>query len=251
VTQINAIDRNGIPAWPENFTRAEIDKGRAEVGERLFQKEYMNNPITEGSVFQQKYIRYDKMLPLRKYRALVCYTDPSFKDSNKNDFKATCLVGLTHEGCFHVIKAYTDQTSVKNMIRWHYDIHAACRDAVVHFYMESNFIQDLILDEFKKAGADVGWQVPIRGDARKQPDKFARIEALQPYFERGFVIFNEAERSHPGMMQLEEQLLMFERGSRTHDDAPDALEGAIYLLNMRHKTSNNSYIVQSRTSFRY
>ena len=137
------------------------------------------------------------------------------------------------------------------MIQWHYDIHAMCRDAVVHFYMESNFIQDLILDEFKKAGAEVGWQVPVRGDSRKKPDKFARIEAMQPYFERGFVIFNERERTHPGMMRLEEQLLMFERGSRAHDDAPDALEGGIYLLIRNHKTVNNAYVAQQRTSFRW
>lgn len=251
VTQVNALDRNGNPTWVENFTRAEIDKVRAEIGERLFQKEYMNNPVAEGSVFQAKNIRYDKMLPLDRYRSMVCYTDPSFKDSSKSDCKATLLIGLTKEGYFHVIKAYVDQTSVKDMIQWHYDIHAMCRDAVVHFYMESNFIQDLILDEFKKAGAEVGWQVPVRGDSRKKPDKFARIEAMQPYFERGFVIFNERERTHPGMMRLEEQLLMFERGSRAHDDAPDALEGGIYLLIRNHKTVNNAYVAQQRTSFRW
>jgi predicted phage terminase large subunit-like protein len=211
----------------------------------------MNNPITEGAVFRQKDIRFGKMLPLAKYRALVCYTDPSFKDSTKNDCKATMLVGLTHEGYFHVLKAYCDQTSVKAMIQWHYDIHTACRDVPVHFYMEANFIQDLILDEFKKAGAEVGWQIPIRGDARKKPDKFARTEALQPFFERGFILLNEAEKKHPGMIRLVEQLLMFERGSRAHDDAPDALEGAISILNLHHKTVNNRYVAQPRTSWRW
>ena len=32
------------------------------------------------------------------------------------------------------------------------------------------------------------------------------------------------------MEQFIEQLLCFEKGSSTHDDAPDALEGAIYIL---------------------
>ena len=221
------------------------------MGERRFNKEYMNNPITEGSVFKAEQIRYDKMIPLNKYRALVCYTDPSFKDSTKSDYKATLLVGLTKEGYFHVIRAYVDQTSVTNMIRWHYDISALCTDAAVHFYMESNFIQDMILDEFRKAGAASGKQLPIRGDNRKKPDKFARIEAMQPLFERGFVIFNEREKTSRGMMLLEEQLLMFEKGSRTNDDAPDALEGAIYLLNQRHKVVNNLYIAQQVPDRKY
>jgi predicted phage terminase large subunit-like protein len=242
-TVVNALDRNGRPSWPENYRIEEIQQLRSQIGERNFQKEYMNNPINEGTVFERKYIRYGKMLPLRYYRGLVCYTDPSFKDSTKNDYKATLLVGITKEGVYHVLKAYVDQTSVTNMIQWHYDIHDFAKGAVVNYYMESNFIQDLILEAFRKAGVLVGWQLPIRGDSRKKPDKFARIEALQPLFERGLIVFNESERTHPGMMQLEEQLLMFEKGSRTHDDAPDALEGAVYLLNIRHKCSTAGYVV--------
>jgi predicted phage terminase large subunit-like protein len=251
VTQVNALDSHGRPAWSENFTLDEIKKIRRRMGERMFQREYMNNPLTEGAIFQRRHLRYGPVLPLARYRSLVSYTDPSFKDSSKNDYKATALTGLTNDGSFHVIKMYCDQTSVKNMIGWHYDLSILCRDAAVHFYMESNFIQDLILEEFKKAGAEAGWQIPVRGDARKKPDKFARIEALQPYFERGLIIFNEKEKGHPGMMQLEEQLLMFERGSRAHDDAPDALEGAIYLLNGRHRTLNNTFAFRQRTSWRY
>jgi predicted phage terminase large subunit-like protein len=109
--------------------------------------------------------------------------------------------------------------------------------------MESNFIQDLIMDEFREAGNNIGYQIPVRGDGRKKPDKFARIEALQPLFEREFIIFNEREKSSIGMLQLEEQLLMFEKGGKAHDDAPDALEGAIYLLNKRHRITNSAYIV--------
>lgn len=107
--------------------------------------------------------------------------------------------------------------------------------------MEANFIQDLILDEFRKAGAACGMQMPLLGDKRRKPDKFARIEALQPLFERGLVVFNERERESPGMSVLVEQLLMFQKGSRAHDDAPDALEGAIFLLNRRNSSDASSY----------
>lgn len=241
-TAVNALNKRGVPEWSENYTAADIAKLRSEMGERMFQKEYMNNPINEGTVFEKKYIRYDKMLPLREYVSLVCYTDPSFKDGTKNDFKATVLVGITGKGEYHIIKCCADQTSVTNMIRWHYDIKNFCGDNPVHFYMESNFIQNLIMDEFREVGNTVGYQIPIRGDGRKKPDKFARIEAMQPLFERGFVIFNEREKNSIGMLQLEEQLLMFEKGSKAHDDAPDALEGAIYLLNQRHRTINSAYI---------
>lgn len=233
-TRVDILDRSGRPSWPENYTSEEIANLRQFIGERSFQKEYMNNPITEGTIFLQKHLRYGRMLDLKHYRTLVCYTDPSFKNSANSDFKATMLVGKTPEGEYHVLRAYADQTSVSAMIRWHYDIHDRIAGRVpVLYYMESNFLQDLLLDEFRKEGAACGMQIPIRGDARKKPDKFARIEALQPLFERGLVVFNEKERDSPGMRVLVEQLLMFERGSRIHDDAPDALEGAIFLLTRR------------------
>lgn len=251
-TVVNAIDASGNPAWAEKYTKNEILKLRNYMGERRFQKEYMNNPINEGAVFLRKHIRYGKMLPLKEYRSLICYTDPSFKASTTNDFKATMLVGKTKEGAYHVLKAFADQTSVSNMVAWHYNIdsYIAGRCPVM-YYMESNFIQDLLLDEFRKSGNSAGHQIPIRGDGRKKPDKFSRIEAMQPLFERGLIVLNEKEKDSPGMMQLVEQLLMFEKGSRVHDDAPDALEGAVYLLNMRSMASAATYRVGKRPSRHY
>lgn len=251
-TLVNALDASGEPSWKEKYSREEILKLRTYMGERRFQKEYMNNPVNEGAVFLRKHIRYGKMLPLKEYRSLVCYTDPSFKASTTNDFKSTILVGKTKTGEYHVLKAYADQTSVSNMVAWHYDIDAYIAGRCpVMYYMESNFIQDLMLDEFRKVGDAVGHQIPIRGDARKKPDKFSRIEAMQPLFERGLVVLNEKEKNDPSMMQLVEQLLMFEKGSRIHDDAPDALEGGIFLLNQRSMASACTYRIGKRPSRKY
>jgi len=246
-TIVNALDKKGLPSWSENYTLDEIKKMRDFVGERRFQKEYMNNPINEGTVFRQKDIRYGKMIDLKKYKSLICYTDPSFKQSRTADFKSTILLGKTPEGIYHVIKAYADQTSVTTMVGWHYDIRQYVDGKVpVLYFMESNFLQELLLDEFKKVGKLVGYQIPIRGDARKKPDKFARVEAMQPIFERGMMIFNEKEKDSAGMKVLEEQLLMFEKGSKSHDDAPDALEGGVWILSQRTRASNAVYIMGRR-----
>jgi predicted phage terminase large subunit-like protein len=251
-TKVNILDRNGKPTWKENYTAAEVAEMRSMMGERNFQKEYMNNPTTEGAVFRAKDIHYGKMLQLKEYRQLICYTDPSFKNSATADYKATMLVGKTPDGHFHLIKAYADQTSVTQMIAWHYDIMDYIDGKVpVLYFMEANFMQDLMLDEFKKVGNAVGHHVPIRGDARKKGDKFARIEAMQPLFERGLVVFNEKEKNSPGMQVLEDQLLMFEKGGRAHDDAPDALESAIWMLSQRTRTSEAKFISIKRASRRF
>lgn len=252
-TVVNALNNQGQPSWPENYQLHEIQELRQTMGERRFEKEYMNNPINEGAIFMRKHIRYGKMLSLREYKSLICYTDPSFKNSSTSDFKATVLLGKTKDGYYHVIKAYADQTSVTAMIQWHYDMHEWVDGVVpVRYYMESNFIQDLVVDEFRKEGELRGAHIPVTGDSRKKPDKFARIEAMQPLFERGLIIFNEKEKQHPGMMVLEEQLLMFERGSRAHDDAPDALEGGIFMLSKRMThTAGTPMRSGKRRSFKY
>ena len=232
-------------------TLREIAEMRGIMGERRFQREYMNNPVNAGTVFEEKHIRFGKMLRMREYRAIVCYTDPSFKASATADFKATMLVGITPQGKYHVLKAYADQTKVSTMVEWHYDAHDYVGDNPVRYEMEAGFMQDLLLDEFRKYGEKVGYQIPIVGDTRKKPDKFARIEALQPLFERGDIIFNELERDSQGMRVLVEQLLCFEKGSKIHDDAPDALEGAIWKLSNSVRKTNNRYAVGHRASRRW
>ena len=238
--KVNILDRQGKPSWSEAQTLEEITELRQAQGERSFQKEYMNNPITEGAIFKADDIQYTKPLNFRKYTRLICYTDPSFKNSSNNDYKATILVGKTREGYFHVLKAFADQTSVTTMYEWLYSIRDYVSDNTpVYFYMESNFIQSMHLDDFRKFGESRGDIIALRGDSRKKPDKFARIEALEPLFSQGIIFFNEKEKESKGMQTLIEQLLLFQRGSKIHDDAPDALEGAIYLLNRRDASSSN------------
>lgn len=251
-TQVNMLDKNGNPSWHENYTTTEILEIRTFIGERRFQKEYMNNPVNEGTVFLQKDIRWGKILDLKFYKSLTCYTDPSFKDSATADYKATILIGKSPTGEYHVLKAYAGRVSVAEMVRWHYQVETWVAGRVpVMYFMESNFLQQLLLDEFKQVGNATGHHIPVRGDGRKKPDKFARIEAMQPLFERGLMMFNQDERDSTGMAVLIEQLLMFEKGSRTNDDAPDALEGGVFLLNQRTRTSTAGYAFGQRVNHKF
>lgn len=230
VSQVNVLDRNGKSAWPEYWTEERIREKREFMGYRAFEKEYMNNPIKEGSVFRKDWIRWGRMLPLDKYEMIVAYCDPSFKGSTQNDYKAIKVWGKTGTELHHLF-AFVRQCSVGEMVRWFYDLHERMPEGVIcNYYIEANFLQDILLDEFDAEGRLRGYQLPIQADRRKKPDKFARIEAVSPLWERGFVKYNEKMRDDPDMLAGIEQTLSIEKGSRTHDDAPDADEGAIYIL---------------------
>lgn len=230
LSKIQAVDKEGCPVWREKWTKEEAQAYRDFVGYRAWEKEMMHNPITDGTIFRADWIRYKRLPKLTKYDQLVCYTDPSFKSTTSNDYKASRLWGKIGNE-LHLIDCYVRQDTVSGMVRWLYDLYERTRDSVsIAFYMEANFMQDIILDEFTAEGETRGYQLPISPDHRKKPDKLQRIEAVSPLWERGFVFYNEALKGSPDMEVGIEQTLALERGSRVHDDAPDADEGAIYIL---------------------
>ena len=230
VSQVNAIDKQGRVAWASKWSIDELRDMERFMGYRSFQKEMMNNPITEGAVFKHTWIKWKKLPKLCKYDYLVAYCDPSFKGTSKNDYKAIKLWGKIGTE-LHQIEAFVRQCSVAEMVRWWYDLHERMPEkAVAEYYIEANFLQDIILDEFTREGNIRGYQLPIRADRRKKPDKFQRIEAISPLWERGFVYYNAKQRNDPDMLAGLDQTLCFEKGMSGHDDAPDADEGAIYKL---------------------
>lgn len=236
VSKVNAIARNGRPSWEAKWSIEEIRKQEAFMGYISFQREMMNNPITEGCIFRNEWIRWCKPLPLARYDHLVCYCDPSFKSSTSNDYKAIKLWGKTGTD-LHCLAAFVRQCSVAEMVRWFYDLYerVTAAGAVCSYYIEANFLQSILLDEFSREGNIRGYQLPIAPDHRKKPDKFQRVEAISPLWERGFVFYNSRLEDDPDMRVGLDQTLAFERGMSGHDDGPDADEGAIFILQQRSR----------------
>ena len=124
------------------------------------------------------------------------------------------------------------KASVAELVRWCYDLYEWSREIgiAIRFAIEASFMQDILLDEFATEGELRGYQLPITGDTRKKPDKFQRVEAISPLWERGFVYYDISQKKDPDMQAGVEQTLAFEKGMAGNDDAPDADEGAIWLL---------------------
>lgn len=79
VSQVNAIDKQGRVAWASKWSIDELRDMERFMGYRSFQKEMMNNPITEGAVFKHTWIKWKKLPKLCKYDYLVAYCDPRSK----------------------------------------------------------------------------------------------------------------------------------------------------------------------------
>jgi predicted phage terminase large subunit-like protein len=240
VDVVNIRDGRGQSVWPEKNSEAAIDRVLSQKSYAAQQKEYFNNPLTEGSVFKE--MAYKPVRPLEEYNILVCYTDPSYKDTN--DYKATVLAGKWRNE-YHIIKCYVDLTTTARMIDWHYRIMDIVDGKNCYYFMEEVFMQDVIRKEVNDAGMRAGRVIPISGDTRKKPDKYMRIESLlEPLHRNGQLYLNEHERHNPHMQRLAEQFLTFAPGSRAHDDGPDAVEGAIWKINEKLRSGLSGGIVR-------
>ena len=254
VSEVKAVDGEGNPTWREKWTKEEARAYAEFVGYRAWEKEMMHNPIIEGTVFRQEWIKYAKRPAWREFDEFVLYIDPSWKSKKTNDTKAAKLWGKHKTQLWH-LRAFVRKASVAELVRWCYDLYewSLEQNISIHFMMEASFMQDIILDDFTIEGKQRGYQLPITGDKRKKPDKFQRVEAISPLWERGFVFYDVSQKDDPDMQAGIAQTLAFEKGMSGNDDAPDADEGAIWQLQRttrqesfqpqfsKRKTSKNSW----------
>jgi phage terminase large subunit-like protein len=229
---INIRDSNGRSSWPQKNSEQDIEDILGTISYISQEKEYFNNPITEGSVFKE--MHYKKLPPLAAYRFLVCYVDLSYKSTSRNDYKAAVLMGKFKDE-YHIVKAFLKQGTTSALALGLKDMQAfVAGKCPVYYVAEENFLQDIIVKELHAQLSANHCTIVFTPDKRKKGDKFTRIEStLEPLNSNGRLYLNEAEKENPSMKVLEEQFTAIEPGSKAHDDGPDASEGAKQIIDLK------------------
>ncbi|MBU7576661.1 MAG: hypothetical protein KAF40_01245 [Flavihumibacter sp.] len=230
---VNIRDNEGKSTWPQKNSEAHIDRVLKQKSYAAGQGEYFNNPITEGNIFKEMYY---KILPsLKAYKFLVCYIDLSYKSGAKNDFKAAALVGKLKDE-YHIHKAVVRQATTSRFAEGLVEIEKYVAGVVPVFYVaEENFMQDIIRKELHENLKSLGSKINITPDTRDKGDKITRIEAaLEPLNRNGKLWLSLKEKTNPDMAVLDGQFIGLEYGNkRVHDDAPDAVEGAKFIIDSK------------------
>jgi hypothetical protein len=239
VTQVNVRDMSGKPSWAALWSEERIQQKEAFMSYASFQKEYMNNPITEGAVFRE--MHYEKIPSLRKFRFLVCYGDPSPSNSvtKANSMKAVWLIGML-EGKYYVIDGRVDRVTNAEFVDWFYDLNAGVPDGVqVYNLIENNTLQDPFYQQvfiplfLERAKAHRS--INIGPDERKKPDKFSRIEGnLEPLNRQGRLILNASKKEDAHFRRLEEQFLLLTPRLSAPADGADCIEGGVWWLTRKN-----------------
>jgi len=250
VDKVNLEDKNGNSSWPEKNSQENIERIKRTISTAAYMAEYMNTPLTQGSVFKE--ITYGNIPSLNRFRFLVAYGDPSpsnNKTARKNSTKALWLTGV-YEGILYIITGFLDRVTNDEFVDWFYAIEDYVGGKTqIYNYIENNslqnpFYEQVFLPLFFKKGQERGHHIGIIPDTRKKPDKFSRMEGnLEPLNRTNRLIFNEKERGNPHMQRLEEQFLLISPALNSPADGPDAVEGGGFICNNKLLTLSGDTII--------
>ena len=237
------------PEWPEKTSAEYWRKKFKKTPYRSFMREYMHVHIEDGQIFKYNDIQYTKPLPLNQYDALYFYGDLSYKENA--DYKAMVLVGKKDRE-FHILLSYMQQKSRAHCAKWLYDMYEEfnLENYSIRYMIEGLFAMDEFVSDFDIEGDRRGYYIPVVADKRSKTDKFDRIESLAGYFERKNVWFNSQQKNQD-MQILIDQFLAFEKGSRAHDDGPDAVHGAFKYLSTKTRQAKGEYRYALKSSRKY
>lgn len=258
---VNIRDKDGVSTWPAKNTEEFIDRTLSKMPWSAQQKEYFNNPISEGDIFNV--LIYDKAPLLRTCDQVVIYADPSTsnKDRGRNkqaSHKSVVVLGSKGRKRY-VYKCWVEQTSNAKFVDWLYESYLWVKEQKVdtmRVSIENNSLQNphyeqVILPLIYQKAATYGFTLPITPDTRKKPDKFFRIEGtLEPLNRLGNLIFNIKEKENPHMIRMHDQMIGVSEKA-TVMDGPDALEGGCWLIQNREVSKTTTYKFGSINSRRY
>lgn len=238
VMQVNILDKDGQPTWPELWPMKAIRTLESKIGYIPFQKERMNNPIIEGSVFKIEQVQYKRMEKLNSYDAIVGYWDESYTANDNSDFNAVVVVGRKGNE-EHVLASYCRQSQLTEAVRWMYDTDELYKQqgALISWYRERLPVEEPVQLALQTVGEERGYWLTMIIDDKPKGNKFQRIVNMAFFFQRGSIYFNQAHKDGYALQTGIAQLLAIEEGYKGHDDWPDALQGALDKLNRMTRAS--------------
>lgn len=206
------------PLFPSIYTQEDIDRLKVEKGLVEFYSQYMNDPLpAETQLFKVEemkfYTDFDKDFEDAKH---VIYVDPAL--GREADF-SVIIVGAVKDGKMYVRDVFASNIITPDKLINQIEFFVN-RYQVNIIGIEANQFQTLFAQSVKRRGIPV---TEVRNFKKKQ----LRIEGLAPYVSSGVVLFRDDWMKRKDYVEMIEQLVKYP--VHKHDDAPDALEGAVRM----------------------
>lgn len=227
-TEVSADSNDWHPSW-DRFSREYcLRKIDALANDKAtLSNEYYNTPIKVGKLFKPQMIRWTKPLPLDQYDLIVDFWDFSY--TSKGDTKAMARIGCKGS-----------RLTLLDLFCRNCDIEVAFQEcfcsgkavmrrnpSYLQLY-DANVAQQAIYEP-QLADAAARYSSPMLPQpTHNTTDKYIKISVtLGAALLGGMLYFSESIQDNPDWDEASLQLFSFEKGSKVHDDWPDALAEAV------------------------
>lgn len=266
-----AMDLGAEVLWKQKESYYDLQLMRASRGEASFNKEKQNEPQDDDATcFPMRRLRKfslvdgrltiepgsgdepDGQPPEIRLDELQIYgfLDPATGKAPTarkagGDFAAIVTVGVDAVGYIYVLGAWLERAGPSAQIDQIFDLHEQWGYA--EFAIEANAFQKQMLEPIdderaRRRRGRKRWDVEVRGVVHRT-NKRMRILGLEPLVRNGWLLFRDELDEEFGR-----QLSDFPMGA--HDDAPDALQGAVALARTAHRGAYRIRSVAKRSGSR-
>lgn len=232
ITKENARkDKDWQPSWDERYTRADVIAIVEDDDYYTSQREDFNNPIEEGKLFKASTIVHTRIAENEVWDGLLDHWDLSY--TGTGDYKAGVLIGI--KGIkLYVLEVFCQRCEINSAME--------VRASWVKKYLKKGFssmgffdataAQQAVYTPIILQSAEDNQCPNIPMPMHQEGDKHNRIAAgITNVLFRKILFWDESlkVRSKQDYELFMKQILSFEKGTTSNDDAPDTLERAITL----------------------
>ena len=213
------------PLWPALWPAERLAKKQRQMGTVDFNAEMRNLTGAEDSPFQEKwFVYYDPAELEGKLLRTASFMDPSAKNGEANDFKANITVSLDPQAMVYYVRhAWIRRATISAMFDAAYRQHDEYGGpAGIEDNMLEDFLHEAIYNYAKEQKRWIPWQ-PKKHSTNKEARIISTLSYLVEYGKLRFI------RHHSDQDRLIEQLI-FILNKNINDDGPDALEGAVAMI---------------------
>jgi predicted phage terminase large subunit-like protein len=219
--------------------KTSIEQIKDDKGSLVFAQEYLLQPLSnEERIFKPEWIQYYEEVPPKEFRICKGRIDPAAKEKETSDYSAIAIgCREKRSGKIYILDVWQGKVSEEAKADMIYRKHTQWDTE--EFIVEDNAYQDVLRQRVVDMSRQ-GKYVPVRGVTTLK-DKVTRALAVQPYIERGDVLFNpkldiiskiQGDNRSQGAI---EQMIQFP--SALNDDMVDAIIGVIERLIKNNHTS--------------
>lgn len=246
IMTVNLCDADFNPTWKERYTREECIAIINDSDYYTSQREDFNNPVEEGKVFKEKWIRFKKVHGNKHWDCLIEFWDLSY--TKEGDHKSGILMAFEN-GRQHVLELFNRQCDLSVAMDMHYQWKQkyALKGMSTNAFYDATASQKAVYQpEWQRAcerNNSFGYPLPDHASGDKHEKIVGTL--LSPFF-NGLLTFDDKLRDTDDMDKAIEHILAFEKKCTTPDDILDSLEnctrkGATMFGVSRQQSSDGYY----------